>query len=666
MGVVKELTNSTFAVVQQGNAVQLQGQKTDIPPLFDASLLFLIRLTPYIVAKMIKEVKCQKKAMSNPKANAYAPVYPNMVVDPKNCVDAVVGYIETLLGLPIAQLGSSSGGSSDEYLKCENLRWDFIGQVSTIYPLRPDVIIPLFDLLFKTLNETFNQPTTIAPFLQRYTLNCLVLISKNGRAALLQHLETLFAAVESVFEKLRVQDQQLLMQALVAAASADYAMQKRVVELVIQDKVNTWSTSPEIQALVKNENNALVQCFTPDRQCTDKSAYFAQAKKLGQSLQSFIAVLKQTVANSNNPYLIDTDSGDVGDNGSGGSTQVRTPDGTTDKNTPEFDDGFVTRRNPAADVVSKILPLVLELHMNLCRCFPSTFKNTINGGGPPPPLEDTEWIMIMGNQKAQYDVSQTVQAMFPGRDDFDKEAAIFIWQIRFATMRCLGACIGASDGFWQMDNVLGVMETIVRETFPLMSYHHIELFWKNCIQPIFTEGVLASSKTQVQTLSHRCGERICNHSFLRTLFDVTRAEMDSGWQRINSSTSSTPLLDPVITTSLLSLSRTIPLVLTKLLVCGFGGAHSNVFVDATTKIEARPLTWVDFLFEAPALHTGLRDFLSHLLKYPDPETQSRAVTGLKFYHTQIWTTGVVYSTLRRDRGAVVLEARMVLERASEL
>merc|ERR1712216_313831 len=92
------------------------------------------------------------------------------------------------------------------------------------------------------------------------------------------------------------------------------------------------------------------------------------------------------------------------------------------------------------------------------------------------------------------------------------------------------------------------------------------------------------------------------------------------------------------------------------------------------RVEARPITWVDFILTNPASLDAVKSSLIALLKYPEPDTLQRAMHSLRFFCCQIWTTGVVYHaikntpnpTLKKSLPMPVLDIGNLIQRCNVL
>ncbi|CAD7960250.1 unnamed protein product [Amoebophrya sp. A25] len=799
--------------------------------VLEAALSFLTKLTPYIVAKMTKELKASKKHLEEGRqARVAPPAYPNLCADPGPCVDNVLQLINELVGYDfmlentttagaassrvvdqnittssvqftrnmvasvMQQLGQHSQAALDDrttpaWLKLETARLDFVGQVSTIYPLRPQVVVPVLDYLFQKIEFQPPRPV-LSPQnmqelvhlganniiagsavaqqhgqaaieraldkvqeltrqeVQRKALACLTTMCKNGQKAVLVHLDALIQKAERVHGSLSKNNQQLLMQSLVAAASSDFAKQKQIVALASAEKVQDW-TSGQCALLCRNEGDSLRHAFRPQRSeiASEKSKYFAEVKALSGALQTFMMILKHTSVTGISPYILRDLPGDHdASNHSTGSEQGTGPSNSTSSTTTGASswagtgDAIVERANPAADLVRQVTPNLLVLMRTFCRNFPSDWLSSETAF-----VEDGEWIMIMGNAKAQESegaaggagstsgsgqgvgeqvsssssttasmATSGVQAGSQGagsansspagsnttgsasfgpdttaricfaasnRDDYDREAGAWIFNLRFAALRTLAACAETADGFWQLPGILPELSSFINDTFPTMSPHEMELFYKHVFPAIFgTAENAISGKNKL--LSNATAEAICSSDLLPTLVQqtvacfakyehllvvkqdaTTSALVGTGTGGPARTTSSSffvrtgllakyPMFDNVAVTSVLSLARVVASSWTRLVVCGFGGAHSTVLIDYSGKVEARPFSWVDFLFSSVDGRTTrssqqlLEGILYLLKKVPDPEAQQRFCSALRIYMVQLWCTGCLHAPLR--------------------
>ncbi|CAD7935521.1 unnamed protein product [Amoebophrya sp. A120] len=756
VGKVRELVR---LILTNEGADQVVETAVKIPAL-EASLGFLTRLTPYLIAKMTKEMKASKKHLEEGRQQRAAPpTYPNLVADPGNCVDNVLSLINELVAYEntmlveqqqsrLHQQPAYEGGEQNQppWLKLETVRLEFVGQVSTIYPVRPQVVVPVMDYLFQRIeaqiatstaqnsmgiaaNTTTTGPISAAEQaslvqmeLQRKALTCLTTICKNGQNAVLVHLDTLMTKAQKVHSSLTKNNQQLLTQALVAAASSDFRKQREIVTLASSGTVQDW-TSGKIARICCNEENLLRNALLPQREAaavsqkggsasssgasipekhTHKSLYFQDAKLVSQALQSYLMILKHTSANIS-PYILKADT--AADNGQGQPVQQQQQSTTADGDEAQKPNAFVVQRNPAGELVRQILPNLFQLLKSFFHAYPSDWLLTNQAF-----VEQTEWLMIMGSEKTHGSTEPTTSSTTveqgtnvgesgadqasssasssasrqcydqnPNcrRDDYDREAGIWLFNIRFSAIRTLGACAEAADGFWSStsgtgqtqhlneQNVLSFIQelcSLINETFPKSSPHHVELFYKHVFLSMFAHTENGKQKL----LQNELCRLICQSELIPTLVRQTVAVFERYWHLIqhqqdptgknstcnpaNSMLQAFPSFEPVVVTSLLSLTRTVASAWTRLVVCGFGGGHSSVFVDYSTRVEARPFSWVDFLFRGGSnTTTTLLQGILFLLKIPDPEGQNRFGALLRIFLVQLWSTGSLHCLLHEKQ-----------------
>eukprot|EP00392_Amoebophrya_sp_AT5.2_P007548 g7563.t1 len=788
---------------EAGAAGNTTAAKVDVLPVYllvsalEASLGFLTRLTPYLVAKMAKEVKQskkhgeqqeqeQKKNKPLKSRSAFVPTYPNLLNDPSKCVDEVLQLINELVsydfskemspfstaggamagsGTAVGSSTSSSSTSASEHppwLRLEGVRLDFVGQVSTIYPVRPHVVLPIFDYLFQRVEVQLttagasaeaNELLTIE--LHRKALNCLTTICKNGQRAVLVHLDALIAKAEKVHGGLNKNNQQLLMQSLVAAASSDFFKQRQIVELASRRALADWTDGEgKVVAMCLNRNNALVAALQPMRaefsnlgvagggsggaqqagymlkhaSMIHKQQYYADAKLLSGTLQAFLMILKHT-SSQTSPYILR--EGATAPLSEGSEQQGGSSSSSAQQQAPApAGDLYVERPNAAAGLVREITPNLFQLLKTFFACLPSDWLTSDTCF-----VDQPEWLMIMGNEKIctqggggstgnpdsltagaragsnrrnSQDFSSTagasaspassdepwracyankktaslhVPSMATARDDFDREAGIWTFNLRFTAMRTLAAVCEAADGFWQLPHVVDDLIGFITECFPKMSPNHVELFYKHVFPSIFSDRAPkeggGGGSTKQKTLTNDLCEALCDSELLPVLLRETVAVFEKYWkaldpngsgaafagttagpttqrQNVNAAASllhSYPLFEPVAVTALLSLGRTVATCWNRLVVCGFGGSHSSVFVEYSTRVEARPFAWVDFLFRKKENAVLLLEAILFLMKIPDPESQGKFGAVLRVFVVQTWSTGCLHNALHRKTTA---------------
>lgn len=614
---------------------------------------------------------------------------------------------------------------SPAWIKLEIARLEFIATVSTVYPLRPHVMTPILNYLFSRIESGSKLVCGLA--LHKHILTCLTTICKNGRTAVIAHLDALIQKAEQTFQLLSKNNQQLMMQALIAAASSDAQKQTEIVEKVVRSRVEEWC-SPHARALIENQNNLLRYAFVPSKTAVAKEEYFKDAKFLCKTLNSFIMVLKYTSATaSDSPYIIKEDASAtrqptaVGGTSNGGPPPGGYPPSGARatgaavhlSGSPELREGsilpvnitIVDRPNPAARVVKEITPGIVTLLASLFRAFPTNWLNAaalqsskIAGEEMLPLahrvwLDESEYLMVCGHGRANTgsgdpkavtaEISQLINAVYATegslRDEYSREVHTWAFTLRFSAIRALASCVEAADGFWDVPGILDTLSDLMDVMFPLMSPHHVDFFFKTVVA-----NLIASFEGRDKVLSVVAAAKVCESRLFPTLFRNAKQTMDAYWgfvlnsgdeqqQSVNGVTVH-PNLFPVIATSLLTLTRTVSGCLTRLLTCGFGGSHSQHMVEVDKVVEPRPVAWLDFVFRTPATHLAVRDGCVGILNYPDPDSLQKITAALRLYCTQLWTTGVAYHCLSLSTAEkagiqpkqITLPPQQVAQRAAEV
>jgi len=348
-------------------------------------------------------------------------------------------FIEKVLGYDFLSNITDFSGTDPLWLQLEIRRLETIKQASSIFHFHPAVVPPVIQFLFQRIERyrvEDNEDSVSRNFflLSREAIQVLIVVSKNGKDAVTVHLNDLIAKTQQIYPRLAQSLRALLVQSLVAAASADAAKQGEVIQLVLGDDVNKF-TGPEMTEIVRS-GPKLEAMFQPskDPQVIKEPTKKECVKRMFPRIREFWGILYSF-------SLV---------------IQLSEAEMPKDQSTE-----FVPKRHAAHQLIASITPNVLTVTETFCNHFKSCWLQPQD-----PPMKElllsmgeSQWLTIVGNSKKS-ESGQTGDETFPVTSEIHSEARMWIYQIRFILFKLLGQMMIAGDGFWSVP----VLERIVRIT----------------------------------------------------------------------------------------------------------------------------------------------------------------------------------------------------------
>jgi len=617
--------------------VLLQEPQTDVRAI-DAAFLTVERLGPELVTQLHNKLEKYNKTRANKMEKKKEK--PKIDVPPQDytpILDSSLKLLEKIMMVDFMGSVTDFSGEEPKWLLLEQRRLEFIQTSSVFLKHKPEVVPPVVQFLFSRIERDLSPHNGTAVnnlyTLIRNALTVLIHVSKEGEQSVTAHLDALLAKAQEVFPRLGENNKDLLVQSMIAAATADFDKQGKVIELVLIKDVQKW-VGPEVTELVKS-GQKMETLFTAAKIPTgsvtgvgDKMLFriYPQARKFWCLLNSFSMAIQNSVAQTS---------------------------GTTD---------FVVKRHAAWKLIEAITPNLLQA----VETFNTHFASDWLAQNDPPmknflmAIDESQWCAILGTTKMESGLSS--MDVFPYDSKEVKEGRAWMYALRSMLYKVLGQCLVASDGFWSIPDVLEKMQRIM-QTFQVSCPHHVVLFHRsvfNCffsvkggttIQHAWMQKVASSllpmlcSQTLEVCTKYKYALETKNPMFARypVAIQGILAQMTVSLYQQLGNFCSNICIGPkgkFIPTQVLDARKTYPKdeAAREAMKKATQGENKRI-IHPGAGVEMN--CWLDCIVMNEALRTTIRQTAFSVSRFPDATACVKAVHSFKVLGAQTWTLGVL-------------------------